>query len=79
MDGVVQPGAKNTRDGRELQKSVQSATQSQQLKTMDDAKKTLENGSKASNSTQEIAIKKNLQQSRSEKGEKLQKNSSPRA
>lgn len=42
-------------DGQELLEHVQSATQSQQFKTMDDSKTQLHED------TQEIQIKKNLQ------------------
>ena len=52
MDGVVTPNKDSNRD--ELLEHVQSATQSQQFKTMDDSKTALEE------SVPEVSLKKNL-------------------
>ena len=69
MDGAVAPSTKGS-DGQELLNSVQTATQSQQqFKTMDDSKANLRAAGTASNSSQEIGLKKNLQASHSERNE----------
>ena len=52
MDGVVTPNKDSNRE--ELLEHVQSATQSQQFKTMDDSKTALEE------SVPEVSLKKNL-------------------
>ena len=60
MDGV---GQKTAADGQELLEHVQSATQSQQFKTMDDSKTQLHDD------TASVGLKKNLMTSNSEKAD----------
>ena len=61
MDGMASP--KNGAGGQELLEHVQSATQSQQFKTMDDSKTQLHED------TASVGLKKNLKTSNSDKVE----------
>ena len=65
MDGVVS-SVPTTGEGKEMLEHVQSATQSQQFKTVDDSKTQLHEDA------QDVGLKKNLQTSQSDKVEQQQ-------
>ena len=71
MDGAIVPNTKSS-DGQDILQSAQSATQSQQFKTVEETKKNLNSSSQG-----EITLKKNLKASPSPNSPKNEESATP--